>query len=134
MYHLLLLPGDLPGKGHNAQIVPDNVGCGRSSAALSGGYSFNEQIARLKNVASSLGLGELILVGHSLGGILATCWSAGDRSGTVTRLVNSDCFIHPSLFRRSTAGVPRVCRTRLETFSSSTDWPTALSAMRGTGP
>jgi len=77
-------------------VVLDNVGCGRSSAAVNGGYSFDEQIARLKKAASLLGLGELILVGHSLGGILATCWAAEDRSGTVTGLVNIEGNLTPA--------------------------------------
>src|SRR5215510_1305500 len=60
-------------------VAPDNLGYGRSSVARNGDYSFRAQIARLANLVSQLGLHRLTLVGHSLGGNLATYWSKSDR-------------------------------------------------------
>lgn len=77
-------------------VAPDNVGYGRSSVARDGDYSFRAQIARLANLASQLGLQRLTLVGHSLGGMLATDWSKLDRSGVVERLVNIEGNLTPA--------------------------------------
>ena len=50
-------------------IVPDLAGYGRSSSAAS--YSFEAQIARIGQVLAHFEIGELSLVGHSLGSDLA---------------------------------------------------------------
>jgi pimeloyl-ACP methyl ester carboxylesterase len=77
-------------------VAPDNLGYGRSSVARNGDYSFRAQIARLANLVSQLGLHRLTLVGHSLGGNLATYWSKSDSSGVVERLVNVEGSLTPA--------------------------------------
>lgn len=69
-------------------IVPDMAGYGRSSRAINGDYSFATQIGRLRELISILGVGEVTLIGHSLGGILGTLWAARDRERLIRRLVN----------------------------------------------
>lgn len=69
-------------------IVPDNVGYGRSSRASDGDYSFAAQIKRLEEMISILGVGEVSLIGHSLGGILGTLWASRDVNKSIRRLVN----------------------------------------------
>lgn len=63
-------------------IVPDLVGFGHSSAALDGDYSFGKQAERLWQALGSLGVETVTLIGHSMGGDLATLmafWGRGER-------------------------------------------------------
>lgn len=69
-------------------LVPDMVGYGRSSASATGDYGFDAQVRRLAKVVEQMGLGELVVVGHSLGGDLGTLFCASDREGRVQKFVN----------------------------------------------
>jgi pimeloyl-ACP methyl ester carboxylesterase len=69
-------------------LVPDGIGYGRSSRASGGDYSFAAQVRRLAEMVSVLGVGEVTLIGHSLGGILGTLWASTDKGRMVRRLVN----------------------------------------------
>jgi pimeloyl-ACP methyl ester carboxylesterase len=69
-------------------VAPDNIGYGRSSPAHNGVYSFDAQLSRLQKLVSCLKLSEVTLIGHSLGGILATLWCLSGPSQSLRRLVN----------------------------------------------
>jgi pimeloyl-ACP methyl ester carboxylesterase len=69
-------------------VAPDNVGYGRSSPAHNGDYSFDAQLNRLQELVDRLQLCDVTLIGHSLGGILATLWCQSDASRSLHRLVN----------------------------------------------
>jgi pimeloyl-ACP methyl ester carboxylesterase len=69
-------------------LVPDLVGYGRSSASATCDYSFDAQVRRLVEVVEQMGIGELVVVGHSLGGDLGTLFCASDRAGRVQKFVN----------------------------------------------
>jgi pimeloyl-ACP methyl ester carboxylesterase len=77
-------------------VAPDLVGYGKSSAALNGDYSIASQILRLKRVASLLGVAQLILVGHSLGGLIATEWAASQSPTQLQALVNIEGNLTPA--------------------------------------
>ncbi|QDT45212.1 Haloalkane dehalogenase [Gimesia alba] len=66
-------------------VIPDLLGYGRSSAAKD--YSFDAHIARLWNLVDHLGLPQIVLVGHSMGGDIATrmCKELTER---VTNFIN----------------------------------------------
>lgn len=53
-------------------VAPDLLGFGRSSAAVDGHYSFEAQAERIWRLLDELKLGRVDLVGHSMGGDLAT--------------------------------------------------------------
>jgi len=86
-------------------LAPDNVGHGRSSAARDGDYSFRAQIARLTNLVSHLNLRNLTVIGHSLGGILATHWPSTKGSTALDGLVNIEGCLTPSDTRFSKSAV-----------------------------
>ena len=69
-------------------VAPDNIGYGRSSPAHDGDYSFDAQLNRLQKLVGRLQLCDLTLIGHSMGGILATLWCLSDASRSPRRLVN----------------------------------------------
>jgi pimeloyl-ACP methyl ester carboxylesterase len=72
------------------------VGYGKSSAALNGDYSLASHILRLKRVASYLGVVQLTLVGHSLGGLIATEWAASESLAQLQALVNIEGNLTPA--------------------------------------
>ncbi len=53
-------------------IVPDQIGFGKSSKPHSYQYSFNNLALNTKQLLDSLGISSFVLVGHSMGGMLAT--------------------------------------------------------------
>lgn len=55
-------------------VVPDLAGFGLSSAAADNDYSFARQITRLRALLDHLGIGEVHLVGHSMGGDIGTLY------------------------------------------------------------
>ncbi len=55
-------------------LVPDQVGWGRSDHPILQ-YGFHELAANTKQLTDSLGIKKLIVVGHSMGGMLATRFS-----------------------------------------------------------
>jgi pimeloyl-ACP methyl ester carboxylesterase len=60
----------LSAKGYRV-VVPDQVGFGRSSRPFIH-YSFHELARYNKQLLDSLGVGKVIVLGHSMGGMLAT--------------------------------------------------------------
>jgi len=85
-------------------IVPDCAGYGRSAGAAQGDYAFVTQVARLRMLAAGLGLDRLVLVGHSLGGMLATLW-AGEAESGVEGVVNIEGNLSPEDATFSRLGV-----------------------------
>jgi pimeloyl-ACP methyl ester carboxylesterase len=53
-------------------LAPDQVGFGTSSAPINYQYSFHQLARNTKALVDSLGIKKVILVGHSMGGMLAT--------------------------------------------------------------
>ena len=76
-------------------IAPDNVGYGRSSAARNGDYAFLRQIARLQRALARLSLDEVVLVGHSLGGMLGTLWKERPDGERILGLINIEGNLTP---------------------------------------
>lgn len=76
-------------------IVPDLIGFGRSSGATERDYSFKTQADRLGKALDHLGVGKVTLVGHSMGGDLATLMAAWDGIGKVKSLVNVEGNLTP---------------------------------------
>jgi pimeloyl-ACP methyl ester carboxylesterase len=101
-------------------VAPDLVGYGKSSAALNGDYSIASQILRLKRVASLLGVAQLILVGHSLGGLIATEWAASASPTQLEALVNIEGNLTPA--------DASFTRRAVEAFRSFAEDSTAWSA------
>src|SRR5262249_33990377 len=60
-----------------------------------GDYSFDAQIGRLWKVVETLGLGDFALIGHSLGGDLATLMTARDTRRRIHHLVNIEGNLTP---------------------------------------
>jgi pimeloyl-ACP methyl ester carboxylesterase len=58
-------------KGYNV-IVPDQIGFGQSSMPEKYQYSFQQLSTNTKMLLDSLGVKQVIVVGHSMGGMLAT--------------------------------------------------------------
>jgi len=69
-------------------LVPDMVGYGRSSASAKGDYTFDAQIKRLRNIVQQYPIGELIVIGHSLGGDLTTLFCASDSEHIIKKYIN----------------------------------------------
>jgi pimeloyl-ACP methyl ester carboxylesterase len=53
-------------------VIPDQVGFGKSSKPLHFQYTFQQLAENTKLVLDSLGISSIIVVGHSMGGMLAT--------------------------------------------------------------
>lgn len=58
-------------KGYNV-FVPDQVGFGKSSKPKNYQYSFNQLAENTKKILDKLKIGKVIVLGHSMGGMLAT--------------------------------------------------------------
>jgi pimeloyl-ACP methyl ester carboxylesterase len=69
-------------------MVPDLVGYGRSSKASDGNYSFDVQVNRLQRLMTDKLYGDIIVIGHSLGGDLGTLLCADDQDGRIKAFVN----------------------------------------------
>lgn len=76
-------------------VVPDLLGYGRSTASESRDYSFKKQVGRLWSVVDHFQLRNLTLVGHSMGGDIATLMCAGDSDERIEHLVNIEGALTP---------------------------------------
>jgi pimeloyl-ACP methyl ester carboxylesterase len=61
----------LTGKGYRV-IVPDQIGFGKSSKPDTLQYTFQLLAAAMRAVLDSAGVGKVIVLGHSMGGMVAT--------------------------------------------------------------
>jgi pimeloyl-ACP methyl ester carboxylesterase len=69
-------------------MVPDLVGYGRSSKASGDNYSFDFQVNRLQRLMTDKLYGDIIVIGHSMGGDLGTLLCAKDKNGSIKAFVN----------------------------------------------
>jgi len=69
-------------------IVPDLVGYGKSSESVNGDYSFETHIGKLWKVIEYFKILDLIVVGHSMGGDIATLLCASDKNNRIVKFVN----------------------------------------------
>ena len=76
-------------------IVPDLPGHGRSSCAADCDYGLDAQVRRLWAVVDESDLTRVCLVGHSLGGNIATAMAASDERFRVNGLVNVEGDLTP---------------------------------------
>lgn len=75
-------------------VVPDLMGHGCSSNAPDNDYSFRSHIQCLSRIVDELGISEFILVGHSMGGDIATHFAADD-TDRVRGLINVEGNLTP---------------------------------------
>ena len=68
------LAGDFSEK-HFKMIYLDQRGCGRSSSPLNNDYSIERMIKDFEEVREVLSIDEWLIMGHSFGGILQTCYA-----------------------------------------------------------
>jgi pimeloyl-ACP methyl ester carboxylesterase len=61
---------------HFHLVIPDLPGWGESSRVAGGNYDIDAQAARLGDFMQALGLGRVLLVGHSMGGAIAGVYAA----------------------------------------------------------
>lgn len=69
-------------------LIPDMLGYGRSSDAGDEDYSFNSQVNRIWEIIDKTGVKELDVIGHSLGGDLATLLCNSDKKRNIRKCVN----------------------------------------------
>lgn len=79
------LIGELSGRGYRV-IAPDQVGFGKSAKPEGYQYSFSQLAANTKQLLDSLGVGRVVVLGHSMGGMLAARFAL-QYPGVVDRLV-----------------------------------------------
>ena len=76
-------------------VVPDLIGYGRSSRAGNRDYSMNSQVLRLWRLMDVLGIGPFSIVGHSLGGDIATLMASSDPRQRIKGFVNIEGDLTP---------------------------------------
>ncbi len=69
-------------------IIPDMTGYGKSSVSTDGDYSFKTYISRIWKIVEDTKINELIVIGHSMGGDIATLFCASDQKGYIKKFVN----------------------------------------------
>ena len=69
-------------------IVPDLIGYGKSSEAADGDYGFGAHIEKLWKIIEYFKIHDLIVIGHSMGGDIATLLCASDKKNKIVKFVN----------------------------------------------
>ena len=69
-------------------IVPDLIGYGKSSEFVNGDYGFETHIEKLLKIIEYFKIHHLIVIGHSMGGDIATLFCASDKNNKIVKLVN----------------------------------------------
>lgn len=69
-------------------IIPDLIGYGKSSESADGDYRFEAHIEKLWKIITDLEIRDLIIIGHSMGGDIATFLCASDRKNVIKKFVN----------------------------------------------
>jgi pimeloyl-ACP methyl ester carboxylesterase len=64
------------------------IGYGKSSASTNGDYSFKTYINRLWEIVEKKRVNDLIVIGHSMGGDIATLLCASDQNNCIKKFVN----------------------------------------------
>ncbi len=84
---------DLLGSDFNL-VAPDLPGYGRSTADSDARFSLDSQVERIRELMAALSLQRVVLVGHSLGGDLATL-TCEDEPERIDKLVNVEGDLTP---------------------------------------
>lgn len=69
-------------------IIPDLIGYGKSSESADGDYRIEAHIEKLWKIIADLEIRDLIVIGHSMGGDIATFLCASDRKNVIKKFVN----------------------------------------------
>ena len=69
-------------------VVPDLIGYGKSSESTDGDYRIEAHIEKLWKIIADLEIRDLIVLGHSMGGDIATFLCASDRKNVIKKFVN----------------------------------------------
>ncbi|ODS34023.1 MAG: putative aminoacrylate hydrolase RutD [Candidatus Scalindua rubra] len=69
-------------------IVPDMVGYGKSSASANGDYGFASYINRIWKIIEEMKINDLTVIGHSMGGDIATLLCNSDQKYKIKKFVN----------------------------------------------
>lgn len=69
-------------------VIPDLIGYGKSSGSANGDYSFDSHIERVWKIIEDLKINNIIVIGHSMGGDIATLLCASDQKNTIEKFVN----------------------------------------------
>jgi pimeloyl-ACP methyl ester carboxylesterase len=69
-------------------IVPDLIGYGTSSESADGDYGFEAHIEKLWKIMAYLKIHDLIVIGHSMGGDIATFLCDSDKKNKIVKFVN----------------------------------------------
>jgi pimeloyl-ACP methyl ester carboxylesterase len=69
-------------------IVPDLIGYGKSSESVNGDYGFEAHLERLWKIIEYFKIHDLIVIGHSMGGDIATLLSSSDKKNEIPKFVN----------------------------------------------
>jgi pimeloyl-ACP methyl ester carboxylesterase len=69
-------------------IVPDLIGYGKSSESADGDYRFEVHVEKLWKIIAGLEINSIIVIGHSMGGDIATFLCASDRKNMIQKFVN----------------------------------------------
>ena len=92
-------------------IVPDLIGYGKSSESVNGDYGFEAHIEKLWKIIASFNIHDLIVIGHSMGGDIATLLCASDKNNKIVKFVNIeggitqyDLFISQEAVKAAEAG------------------------------
>lgn len=71
-------------------IAIDHLGFGDSDKPKDADYSIQKQAERVLKIADHFGFDRFIVIGHSMGGQIATCLAASTASQSVSKLVSVD--------------------------------------------
>jgi len=69
-------------------VIPDLIGYGKSSESADGDYRIETHIEKLWKIIADLEIHDLIVIGHSMGGDIATFLCASDRKNIIKKFVN----------------------------------------------
>ena len=73
---------------NTTSLFPDLIGYGKSSESANGDYRFEAHIEKLWKIIADLEVHDLIIIGHSMGGDIATLMCASGRKNIIKKFVN----------------------------------------------
>jgi pimeloyl-ACP methyl ester carboxylesterase len=76
-------------------FAPDLLGCGRSTCAVDGTYGLETQAERLRGLMDALELRTCYLIGHSMGGDIASLMAHQDDARRIRGIVNIEGTLTP---------------------------------------
>jgi len=66
-------------------IVPDLIGYGKSSESANGDYGFKTHIEKLWKIIEDMKINDIVVIGHSMGGDIATLLRASDKKNEIVK-------------------------------------------------